>query len=594
MSGAIPQSPRQIGTLKRREILGCGGSEIMNKQGYWFPIHRRELVRWVKGSGSASFLHSPLLHNILLNLLVALFYVVGIKLSDQLVSSLLPGRIAPVWFPSALTFGVFFHFGHWVTPGIILGSVLGLVSVLSTFDPPPSIAQFLVLETAFAVANTLQPFVGDFWLKNKLRSIAQKESVTIIKDSESIREPLAILNPFQRVSSTIAFVQGAVIGPFLSAVIGVTTLLLLGIVARENFFYSWITWWSNSVLAIIVFTPVLISIRFYRFRRHHLFNAKLVISIVSTFLVWFLSFYQSYPIAYLFLPLILFVVFHFGDFFASIFVSLFAFFAIFTTAQGQGVFNYHSGNNSVIFLQMFTAAISMTALFFSAIIQEKKIAQQSLSQAVKSLENEVQKRTDKLAAVNKSLELANVELNKLAHIDGLTHIPNRRYFEQQFAEEWQIFLQRGKSLTVMMVDVDHFKLYNDHYGHGQGDICLTEIAQILQSCIRQPGCDFVARYGGEEFALVLPEVDHSGAIAIAERIKIALQTRNIPHQGVDLTGSVTCSIGIAVAHAGFVSGKEALLKQADQALYGAKQAGRNQYFLFDHTDEGANAVHCSS
>ena len=123
MSGAIPQSPRQIGTLKRREILGCGGSEIMNKQGYWFPIHRRELVRWVKGSGSASFLHSPLLHNILLNLLVALFYVVGIKLSDQLVSSLLPGRIAPVWFPSALTFGVFFHFGHRVTPGIILGSV---------------------------------------------------------------------------------------------------------------------------------------------------------------------------------------------------------------------------------------------------------------------------------------------------------------------------------------------------------------------------------------------------------------------------------------------------------------------------------------
>lgn len=585
MSGAIPQSPRQVGTLKRREILGCGGSAIMARQDYWVPIHRHELVRRLKGSGSAIFLQSPLLHNILLNLLVALFYVVGIKLSDQLVSTLLPGRIAPVWFPSALTFGVFFHFGHWVTPGIILGSVLGLVSVLSTFDPPPSIAQFLVLETAFAVANTLQPFVGDLWLKNKLRSLAQKESVTIIKDSDSIQEPLAILNPFQRVSTTLAFVQGAIIGPFLSAIIGVTTLLLLGIVARENFLYSWITWWSNSVLAIIVFTPVLINIRFYHFRRDHLFSTKLIISIFLTFLVWFLSFHQSYPIAYMFLPLILFVVFHFGDFFASIFVAFFAFFAIFATAQGQGLFYHDSGNNSVIFLQMFTAVISMTALFFSAIIQEKKIAQQSLSRAVKNLENEVQKRTEKLASVNRSLELANVELGKLAHIDSLTHIPNRRYFEQQFAEEWQIFLQKDKSLTVMMVDVDHFKLYNDHYGHSQGDICLTEIAQILQSCIRQPGSDFVARYGGEEFVLVLPEVDQSGAIAIAQRIKSALQTRNISHHAVDLAGNVTCSIGIAVAHSRFASSKETLLKQADQALYCAKQAGRNQYFLFDHAEE---------
>ncbi|WP_242018117.1 MASE1 domain-containing protein [Synechocystis sp. FACHB-383] len=585
MSDAILQSYRQIGTLKHREILSCGGSAIMNKQGYWFPIHHRELVRWIKGNGSASFLQSPLLHNILLNLLVALFYVVGIKLSDQLVSTLLPGRITPVWFPSALTFGVFFHFGHWVTPGIILGSVLGLVSVFSTFDPPPSIAQFLMLETAFAFANILQPFVGDLWLKRKLRSLAQRESFPIIKDSESIREPLAVLNPFQRVSTTIAFVQGAVIGPFLSAVIGVTTLLCLGIVAKENFLYSWITWWSNSVLAIIVFTPVLINIRFYRFRRHHLFNTKLIISIALTVLVWFLSFYKSYPLAYMFLPLILFVVFHFGDFFASVFVAFFAFFAIFATAQGQGVFNYDSGNNSVIFLQMFTAVISMTALFFSAIIQEKRIAQQSLYQAVKSLENEVQKRTDKLTAVNKSLELANVELNKLAHIDGLTHIPNRRYFEQQFAAEWQIFLQRGQRLTVMMVDVDHFKLYNDHYGHCQGDICLTEIAQILQSCIRQPGSDFVARYGGEEFVLVLPEVDQLGAIAIAQRIKTALQTPGIPHQAVDSVANVTCSIGIAVAHSGFEGDKETLLKQADQALYCAKQAGRNQYFLFNYAEE---------
>ncbi|WP_228015438.1 sensor domain-containing diguanylate cyclase [Synechocystis salina] len=584
MSDAIPQSSRHIGTLKHREILSCGGSAVMDKQGYWFPIHRRELVRWIKGSGSASFLQSPLLHNVLLNLLVALFYVVGIKLSDQLVSTLLPGRISPVWFPSALTFGVFFHFGHWVTPGIILGSVLGLISVFSNFDPPPSIAQFLMLETAFAFANILQPFVADLWLKRQLGSLAQRESVPVIKNGDSIQEPLAIINPFQRVSTTIAFVQGAVIGPFLSAAIGVSTLLFLGIVARENFLYSWITWWSNSVLAIIVFTPVLINIRFYRFRRHHLFNTKLIISIVLTILVWFLSFYHSYPLAYMFLPLILFVVFHFGDFFASVFVAFFAFFAIFATAQGQGVFNYDSGNNSIIFLQMFTAVISMTALFFSAIIQEKKTAQQTLYQAVKSLENEVQKRTDKLTAVNKSLELANVELNKLAHIDGLTHIPNRRYFEQQFAAEWQIFLQRGQRLTVMMVDVDYFKLYNDYYGHGQGDICLTEIAQILQSCVRQPGSDFVARYGGEEFVLVLPEVDQLGAIAIAQRIKAALQTPGIPHQAVDSAANVTCSIGIAVAYSGFEGDKETLLKQADQALYCAKQAGRNQYFLFDHAE----------
>ncbi|AIE72917.1 MULTISPECIES: MASE1 domain-containing protein [unclassified Synechocystis] len=562
----------------------------MARQEHWAPIHRHGLVRWLGGSKTSFFLQSPLLHNILLNLLVALFYVVGIKLSDQLVSTLLPGRIAPVWFPSALTFGVFFHFGHWVTPGIILGSVLGLISVLSTFDPPPSITQFLVLETAFAFANTIQPFVGDLWLKNKLKLVAQRESVPIINDSDSIREPLAILNPFQRLSTTIAFVQGALIGPFLSAVIGVSTLLFLGIVTWEKFFYSWITWWSNSFLAIIVFSPVLITVRFYQFRRHHLTDVKLILSIALTVLIWFLSFYKSYPVAYMFLPLILFVVFHFGEFFASVFVAFFAFFAIFTTAQGQGIFIHDSGNNSVIFLQMFTGVISMTALFFSAVIEEKKIAQQSLAQAVRNLENEVKRRTERLTAAKKSLEIANIELNKLAHIDGLTHVPNRRYFEQQFPREWEAFLQRGNNLTVMMVDVDYFKLYNDHYGHGQGDICLTEIAQILQSCIRQPGSDFIARYGGEEFILVLPEVGRLEAIAIAQRIKITLQAEAIPHLATGNGGNVTCSIGIAVACSGFEGDSETLLKQADQALYLAKQAGRNQYVLFSDCETEVNIV----
>ena len=198
----------------------------------------------------------PGTHYIGLNLLVLMLYMAGIKISDIFVSDLIGGRITPIWFPSALTLGLFFHFGSKVIPGIIIGSIMGLISVMETFTPPISTAQFLILETAFALANTIQPFVANFWIKKNLALVLPKSSKLPSPHQSSLIDPLSCINPFEHIQTTLSFVQAALLTPMISAVIGVGALSLLGIVTPDKLVESWLTWWLASALAHIVFTPV--------------------------------------------------------------------------------------------------------------------------------------------------------------------------------------------------------------------------------------------------------------------------------------------------------------------------------------------------
>ena len=167
------------------------------------------------------------------------------------------------------------------------------------------------------------------------------------------------------------------------------------------------------------------------------------------------------------------------------------------------------------------------------------------------------------------------ELERLAHIDVLTGLPNRRAFEQRLGEDWQRCRRTDGVLGVLMLDVDHFKLYNDYYGHPQGDRALRAVAAALQSSARRV-VDFCGRYGGEEFVvLTLPE--RNAAIEeLAARIGDAVRGLGIPHQGVAADAVLTVSIGYASVSPRDELNPLALIKAADQALYRAKAKGRDR------------------
>ena len=179
-----------------------------------------------------------------------------------------------------------------------------------------------------------------------------------------------------------------------------------------------------------------------------------------------------------------------------------------------------------------------------------------------------------IANVNRQLEQANQELERLSTLDGLTGVANRRHFDEVLRREWRRAARDHTSLTVMLADLDHFKPLNDARGHPHGDHCLKQVAAALGSALRRTG-DTVARYGGEEFALILPNTSSAEALARAEALRLAVAALRLPHGGMADHPFVTISVGIASGRADELDA-EALLRLADVALYGAKHAGRDR------------------
>ncbi|SDX43739.1 diguanylate cyclase (GGDEF) domain-containing protein [Allochromatium warmingii] len=174
-----------------------------------------------------------------------------------------------------------------------------------------------------------------------------------------------------------------------------------------------------------------------------------------------------------------------------------------------------------------------------------------------------------------NLKLRTDRLEQVAMQDGLTQIPNRRYFDQKLTEEWTRLLRNGQSLSLLMIDIDHFKPYNDHYGHGAGDECLRRVAQALYQVPQRP-TDLVARYGGEEFAVILPETDRLGTAHLAQRLLDAVRALALEHAYSEVAPQVTISVGMATHSPDQpYYDAEALKQGADQALYQAKARGRN-------------------
>lgn len=172
------------------------------------------------------------------------------------------------------------------------------------------------------------------------------------------------------------------------------------------------------------------------------------------------------------------------------------------------------------------------------------------------------------------LEEANRKLAALSYVDAMTGVANRRSFDEELTTESRRLPRTRSHLSLLLADIDGFKAYNDGFGHQAGDDCLRQVAALIAGGVRR-AADTVARYGGEEFGVLLPDTDAPGAAILAERIRAAVEQRNIPHPAMP-QGCVTISIGVATATGKDLADPAALVTAADRALYEAKRSGRNR------------------
>lgn len=225
---------------------------------------------------------------------------------------------------------------------------------------------------------------------------------------------------------------------------------------------------------------------------------------------------------------------------------------------------------------VFLSSLALLSGGFSLRVRRLERQRQRLEVLVGERTGELEEARTRLEATNRELAVANDRLSQLARADGLTGLANRRAFEEEFDRQVSVARRTGRPLSLVLVDVDFFKPYNDSLGHQAGDACLQSVAASIRQAARRPR-DLAARIGGEEFALLLPDIPGAGAVQVAERLRDAVAGLGIPHPGSP-HGVVTVSLGAASASTGFdrENLRRRLFDRADTALYQAKSGGRNR------------------
>ncbi|WP_315787448.1 diguanylate cyclase domain-containing protein [Fischerella sp. JS2] len=222
-------------------------------------------------------------------------------------------------------------------------------------------------------------------------------------------------------------------------------------------------------------------------------------------------------------------------------------------------------------------------------ITQRKHTEQLLADYNRTLEKQVRERTialeqeiwerkraeDAAKAAEIALRKANLELERLATLDGLTQVANRRRFDEYLSQEWRRMAREQQYLSLILCDVDYFKSYNDHYGHQAGDACLKRVAAAMRNTLKRPA-DLVARYGGEEFAIILPSTTQQGAVAVAQAIQKAIKLLKLPHIQSQISDFITVSFGVSSIIPTHNLRAETLITAADEALYEAKKQGRDR------------------
>lgn len=220
------------------------------------------------------------------------------------------------------------------------------------------------------------------------------------------------------------------------------------------------------------------------------------------------------------------------------------------------------------------------------------LARVKIHLSLRELHLNLQREIEVRKRVEAKLAQANASLHRLAHIDGLTQVANRYRFDQDLEQAWRRLQRDHESLSLILCDVDYFKLFNDHYGHQAGDDCLRQVAQAIQTAVNRPD-DLVARYGGEEFAVILPSTPGPGAEKVAIAISAEVLKLAIPHKISTVSQHITMSLGIATVIPHPEQTVDALIELADKALYRAKSEGRNTYCHQDFA-QATPTLNCSA
>jgi diguanylate cyclase (GGDEF)-like protein len=223
----------------------------------------------------------------------------------------------------------------------------------------------------------------------------------------------------------------------------------------------------------------------------------------------------------------------------------------------------------------------LNALELRARVQSMLRIKQQYDALQISLDHQLALEAEKRALLenrNAELERQTEEAYLRANTDGLTQVSNRRCFDDRLQKEWHRLMREQTSLSLILLDIDYFKFYNDFYGHLSGDDCLIQVAQTAAKQLKRPD-DLFARYGGEEFIVLLPNTEIDGAIAVAEAIQEAIHNLNIPHEDSKIGEIVTISMGISSLIPTSDKLSQHLISLTDKALYEAKHQGRDRYVV---------------
>ncbi len=428
----------------------------------------------------------------------------------------------------------------WPANGLLLGFLLQLprrywfsylaAGIFANIAAHAFFPFSLQLSLIFSAANTIEILVAAHFLAREDSHL----DLTVVRD----------LTRFA--------VSGVILAPLVSTL---TVAALDILFSRPRDLRELANWCLGEMLGIAVLTPLVlamekreIAILFQKGRRGETIGILVLLTALSVAV-----FAQSvFPVVFVLLPVLLLTAFRLGWSGSAIGVSLMAVPAAYFTSRQNGPFAPAFPaqlNFSIFYLQSFMGMAILEVYAVSAALAGRDRLQYELTEAYR-------------------------EADTIAARDHLTGLANRRTFDEHLAREWKRAIRDKGSLSVILIDVDHFKLYNDRYGHLAGDDCLRDVGAALGTAPLRT-TDLAARFGGEEFAILLPHVDSEGAVIIADRVRLAIADKHIPHISHP-AGIVTISAGVASIRPSAEIEPSLIIQQADDALYHAKKQGRNQ------------------
>lgn len=337
-------------------------------------------------------------------------------------------------------------------------------------------------------------------------------------------------------------------------------------------------WWFSSALGLMIYTPLLLELApktFLNVKKHRVNNLLITSALMFITLMIIILSCRNKDISggmtvtpILLLPIVAIASFRLSPRITMAYVALISIASTIMLSLGLRPFGHSSLNLEIIRTQEFVFSLSLIGIGFSILMKELKNRESEL-------EAKVLIRTADLKRLNRRLEV-------LSSIDSLTGIYNRRKFDSHLTNEWDRAKRDSKNISLLLLDVDMFKQYNDHYGHPAGDDVLRKIAMELSVHTQHYG-GFVSRYGGEEFAIIIPAGSEEVALEIGKNICISIVTLNLEHK-ISPHELVTVSVGVASTTPGDSHNLLAFLNSADVALYRAKQLGRNRVELAAYAD----------